>query len=71
MEHVSINSVINIFKDLSFPDKEYALEILQKQLIEERRGLIARRIEEARANYKSGKVKRGTVKDLLKDLDSD
>jgi hypothetical protein len=68
MEHITVGSVVNKFKDLPFTDKEYTLEILQKQMIEEKRMKFALRIKEARMNVKTGKVKKGSVKELLKDI---
>ena len=68
MEQITVNSVVNTFRNLPFPEKEYTLEILQKQMIEEKRILLVHRIREARINVKTGKVKRGSYKELLKDL---
>jgi len=66
-----INEVIEGFMDLSAKDKEYVAEIMEKQLIEAKREKIAQRAEEAIANYKSGKVKTGSVKELYEDLEGD
>jgi len=66
-----MNEVIEGFMDLSPEDKEYVAEIMEKQLFEAKREKIAQRAEEAVANYKSGKVKTGTVKQLYKDLEGD
>jgi hypothetical protein len=71
MGKTMVASVVNAFRDLPLSDKEYALEILQKQIIEERRKALASRVQEARANYRAGKVKKGIAKDLLKDLNRD
>lgn len=71
MQTGQIGFVVNTFKELPFAEKEFALEILEKQMIEERRKLLANRVKEARANYRSRKVKEGTLKELLKDLNSD
>ncbi|MBI5464818.1 MAG: hypothetical protein HY966_07710 [Ignavibacteriales bacterium] len=69
MENALVSSVLDTFKELPFADKECALEILEKQMVEERRKLLANRVSEARVNYRSGKVKKGSATDLLKDLD--
>ena len=52
-------------------DKEYAIDVIKKQLIEAKRDAIAKRAKEAMANLKKGLVKKGTVKDLYKDLEGD
>jgi hypothetical protein len=46
------------------------LDVLRRRFIDGRRDNIARSIKEARADYSHGKVKSGTVDDLLKDLAS-
>ena len=71
MAQFTVNEVIETFKGLSLADKEVTVEILEKQVIAEKRKALSLRIKEARKNYKTGNVKSGTVKDLLKDLDSD
>ncbi len=70
MEQISVGSIVNTFRNLPFPEKEYTLEILQKQMIEEKRVFLAHRIKEARTHVKIGNVKKGTLKELLKDLAS-
>jgi len=47
-------------------DKEYAIDVIKKQLVEAKRDAIAKRAKEAMANLKKGLVKKGTVKDLYK-----
>lgn len=66
-----INKLIEDFSHLPLDDKEYAIEVIKKQLMETKRDTIAKRAKEAMTNYKKGKVKRGTVKDLYRDLESD
>jgi hypothetical protein len=71
MGSVHINKVIEDFCQLQIDDKEYAVEVIKKQLIEAKRDRIARRAKDAIANLKKGEVKRGTVSELFKDLESD
>ena len=71
MNGVTLNRIIDDFNELSFEDKEYAIELIQKQLIEAKRERIVRRAKEAETNLRKGKVKRGTMEDLLKDLEND
>ncbi|HDL20155.1 MAG TPA: hypothetical protein ENG86_09085 [Nitrospirae bacterium] len=63
--------MIEDFSHLKLDDKEYAVEIIKKQLIEAKRDSIAKRAREAMANLKKGRIKKGTVKELYKDLESD
>ncbi|MEK7289426.1 MAG: hypothetical protein AAB067_04550 [Planctomycetota bacterium] len=71
MSIISLSNLIENFSQLPLGDKEYALDIIKKQLIEAKRDAIAKRAKEAMSNLKKGMVKKGTVKDLLKDLEGD
>jgi hypothetical protein len=71
MKGVTLNRIIDDFNELPFEDREYAIELIQKQLIEAKRERIVRRVKEAETNLRKGKVKRGTMEDLLKDLEND
>ena len=51
-----LNKLIEDFESLPLDDKEYALEIIKKQVIEAKRDTIARRAKMAAANYKKGFV---------------
>jgi len=71
MSNVTLKKVIEDFKHLPIEEKEYALEIVKKQIIEAKREMIAKRAKEASSNYKKGDIKAGDVKALYKDLESD
>ena len=71
MANVNLSKVIADFSVLLLDEKEYALDIIKKQLIEAQRESIAQRAKKAMSNVKKGKVKKGTLKDLYKDLESD
>jgi hypothetical protein len=71
MNNGNVNRVIEEFARLPLADKEYVSEILRKQVIESKRERLAARTEEARDNLRKGLVKRGGIKDLQEDLDSD
>jgi len=67
----TLNKLFEDFSQLPLSDKEYAADIIKKQLIEAKREAIAKRAKEAMANLKKRVIKRGTVKELYKDLESD
>ena len=67
----TLNKLIEDFSQLPLEDKEYAIDVIKKQLIEAKRDAIAKRAKEAMTNLKKGLVKKGTVKDLYKDLEGD
>ncbi len=71
MANANLSKVIADFSVLPLDEKEYALDIIKKQLIEAKRESIAQRAKKAMSNVKKGKVKKGTLKDLYKDLESD
>ena len=71
MGSITLNKLIEDFNQLPLSDKEYAADIIKKQLIEAKREAIAKRAKEAMANLKKGMIKRGSVKELYKDLESD
>jgi hypothetical protein len=71
METSVITNIVNEYESLSFEDKQYVVEIFQKQLIETKRDEIKKRAEEANKNLQINNVKKGTGKDLYSDLEND
>jgi hypothetical protein len=70
MGGTALNRLIEDFNELSVEDREFAVELIQKQLIETKRERIVSRTKEAMANLRKGKVKRGSARDLFKDLEN-
>jgi hypothetical protein len=66
-----LNKVIDDFKKLPLDEKEYVIDIIERQMIETKREAISRRAKRASLNLSRGAVKRGTVKDLYRDLELD
>ena len=71
MSNATINKLIEDFSELPLDDKEYAIEVMNKQITEAKREAILHRAKEAALDVKKGLVKKGTVRDLFRDLDSD
>lgn len=71
MSTTTVTKVIEEFDRLSLQDEEYILEVMEKQLIEKKRENIFLMSKEAMSNLKKGLVKKGTLKHLYKDLESD
>jgi hypothetical protein len=69
MGGTTLNRFIEDFEGFSVEEKEYAFDLVKKQLIEAKRESLAKRAREAAANLRRGRVKRGTVRDLYKDLE--
>lgn len=68
---ITLNDVLKDFSLLPLSDKEYVVEIMEKQLIEAKRDDIAKRAKKAMKNLKKGAVKKGTVENLYKDIELD
>jgi hypothetical protein len=71
MADTILNKFIEDFTTLPLEEKEYLIDIMQKQLVEAKRDDIARRTKECMDNFQNGSVKKGTVKDLYEDLEND
>ncbi|MBI3355031.1 MAG: hypothetical protein AABY79_01040 [Nitrospirota bacterium] len=71
MGSATLNKIIEEFSHLPMGDKEYAIDIIKKQLVEAKREAIVKRAKEAIGNFKKGMTKKGTVKELFKDIESD
>jgi hypothetical protein len=70
MSTATVNSLIEEFIHLPLDDKEYAAEVIHKQLIEAKREAIAKRAKTTMAGFRKQTTKSGTVKELYKDLES-
>jgi hypothetical protein len=65
---INISDVFETIEELDIDNQEYLSEVLSKRLIELRRVKIFKRAQEAEQTYREGKVKKGNIKDLWKDL---
>jgi len=71
MSTATVNNLIEEFMQLPLDDKEYATEVISKQLIEAKREAIAGNAKTAMAGFRKNVLKSGTVKELYRDLESD
>ena len=71
MQTSTLTNIISEYESLSYEDKEYVLELFNKQLIEIKRQLLVNRVNEAETNYLEGKTSKGSLKDLHSDLEND
>jgi len=71
MNGATLNKIIEEFSHLPLDDKEYAVGVIEKQLIEAKRAAIAKRAKEATVNLRKGNSRIGDIKELYKDLESD
>ena len=69
MKTSDINAVIAQFDALPLEEKEVAAGIIRKAYAEASREALARRVRTAARNLKEGKVRKGAVAQLRKDLE--
>ncbi len=61
-------SVLESIESLSIQDQEAIIALISKRLVERRRAEIAANIVKAQQEYQEGKLVRGTVDDLMDEL---
>jgi len=66
-----LDQILDEIASLSLDDQEMLLSIAKKRHIEREREQILRDSRETLRAYKKGQAKKGTVDDLMKDLESD
>jgi len=67
----TVGSILEAISILDLEDQLFVSETLQKRIIELRRKEIALRIQEAEENYRLGKVRTGSVADLMMESSDD
>jgi hypothetical protein len=65
-----LQRVIEDVETLPVDDQMLLIEIIRQRLIQHRRSDLISDVAEARQAYQEGNVRRGTVDDLLKELDT-
>ena len=65
---VTFQDVLDMIESLPEEQQENLISIIRRRLIEHKREVLAERINEAREEYRLGKVRRGTVDDLMKEI---
>ncbi len=68
-ESLSFQDLIDAVESLPLDDQSMLVEIINKRIIEKRRAELAAEVKEAQEAFARGEVRRGTVKDLIKDLE--
>ena len=65
-----LDQILDEIASLSLDEQDMLINIIKKRQIERKREQILRDSRETMRAYKKGLAKRGTVDDLLKDLES-
>lgn len=68
MQTVTFNEALDAIESLSIEDREALITILQKRLIDRRRGEMATHIAQAKAEHQAGQFFRGSVEDAIAEL---
>jgi transcriptional regulator with AAA-type ATPase domain len=68
---LTLDNFLDEFSRLPLEDQEMLLDLLKKRNIEQKRLRIVRDVKQAQREHKKGLTKRGTVEDLMRDLESD
>ena len=66
-----LDQILDEIASLSLDDQEMLLNIIKQRHIERKREQILKDSRDTMRAYKRGLAKRGTVDDLMKDLESD
>lgn len=69
VQSLSFQDLIDAVESLPLDDQSMLVELINKRIIEKRRAELVSEVEEAREAFRKGEVKRGTVEDLMKDLE--
>jgi len=65
---VTLQGALEIIESLPEYQQEDIIDIIRHKLIDHRRELLAKNIQEAREEYVRGEVKKGSVDDLMRDI---
>jgi hypothetical protein len=65
---ITFQEALDVIESLPEPQQEDLIELIRRRLVERKRQKIAKSIREARKEYAKGKVKKGSVDDLMKEL---
>jgi len=65
----TVQEVLDLIEQLPSEDQNLVTEIVQKRLAAQYRAILLAEVREARAAYRVGDVSRGTLDDLLSELE--
>jgi hypothetical protein len=64
------NEILEQIDSLSIDDQEILIDLVKRRLIERRRDEIAENITKSHQEYQSGEVFRGSVEDVIAELNN-
>jgi hypothetical protein len=70
-ETIQFNQILEMIDHLSVDEQDDLINIIRHRQIEKRREEIANNINQSRKDYQEGNVFRGTVDDIIAELNDD
>lgn len=68
MGNKTFQKALEIVESLPEEQRESLMDIVKRRLMEDRRDRLAQSIKGAKEEYKRGKIRKGTVDDLMNEL---
>ena len=69
MREVTFQDALEIIESLPEDQRESLMELVKNRLIEEKRDRLAQSINEAREEYKRGEFRKGSIENLMRDIE--
>ena len=69
VQTLSFQDLIEAVEAMPLEDQSIFVELINKRIIEKRRAELVAEVRAARNAFESGDVKRGSIRDLMKDLE--
>ncbi len=66
----AFQKAINTVEALSIDDQIMLIDMLQKRIKQQARNQLLKEVKDAEQDYANGNIKRGSVSDLMAELDS-
>lgn len=70
LETSNFQKAIEVVEALSFEEQSILVDIITQRLRQQRRDELLQTVAEAEKDYASGNVRRGSIADLMSELDS-
>ncbi|MBI4746579.1 MAG: hypothetical protein HY786_08600 [Deltaproteobacteria bacterium] len=68
MKGITFDEALELVESLPEEQRETLVEIIKRRLIEERKNKLARSIKKGREEFASGKIRKGNLEDLMREL---
>jgi hypothetical protein len=68
VQTLSFQDLVEAVEAMPLEDQSIFVELINKRIIEKRRAELVAEVREARRAFESGETKRGSFRDLIKDL---